>query len=421
MARRAKKKRQMAAIERAWRWMWRFRLTAAGKVMLAAIMLAGMTCWVTLSVPIYHVFCSLVALYLASSLFALLLHRKVSVRARMPDRAVAGHDVTAVFHLTNLSRRSAYDLGVGFFDLPACVSQPDARGMLPRLAGGQSAQIDVRLRPLRRGLHALGDAYAYSSFPFHFSRNWPLRCPGGSLLVLPDFHPIAHVALPVGSRYQPGGIALTSNVGESPEYIGSRDFRPGDSTRRIDFRSWARLAHPVVREYQEEYYFRVGLVLDTFVPGRRKPPPGGFDDLEGAVSLTAAAADALSRGEYIIDLFAAGPELHVFRAGRHTAHFENILEILACVDPCRRTSFEAISPALADELENISAVVFVLLDWDASRRRLVRAAAEAGCSARVLIVRQRPTTDAIDHDEAWESSIRVLSPEQVRTAPPETL
>jgi len=420
MMTRANKKRRLAAIERAWRWMWRFRLTAAGKVMLAGIMLSGMTCWVTLSVPIYHVFCSLVALYLASSLFALLLHRKVTVRSEMPDRAVAGHDVTAVFHFTNHSRRSAYDLGAGFFDLPACVTQADGQDMLPRLAAGESARLEVHLNPIRRGLHALGDAYAYSSFPFHFSRNWPRRCPGGSLLVLPDFHPIADVALPVGSRHQPGGIALTSNVGESPEYIGSREYRPGDSTRRIDFRSWARLAQPVVREYQEEYYCRVGLVLDTFVPGRRKPPPGGFDDLEAAVSLTAAAADALSRGEYIIDLFAAGPELHVFRAGRHTAHFENILEILACVEPCRKNAFEVVSPALADELENISAVVFVLLDWDASRRGLVRAAAEAGCSARVLIVRQRPTTDAID-DATRASGVRVLSPEQLRAEPPEIL
>lgn len=401
--------------------MWRFRLTPAGKVMLAGILLSGMTCWVTLHIPIYHVFCALVAAYLASSLFALLMRRKVSVRGQMPDRAVAGHEVTAVFRFTNRSRGPAYDLGVGFFHLPACVREAEGRAMLPRLAPGESVRVEVRLSPLRRGLHALGDAYAYSTFPFNFSRNWPLRCPGGLLLVLPDFQPLARVELPVGSRYQPGGIALTSKVGESPEYIGSRDYHPGDSTRRIDFRSWARLAHPVVREYQEEYYCRVGLVLDTFVPGKRKPPPSGFDNLEAAVSLTAAAADALSRGEYVIDLFAAGPELYVFRAGRHTAHFENVLEILACVEPCRQNPFDAVSPALADELENISAVVFVLLDWDASRRQLVRAAAEAGCSARVVIVTEGSTTDPIDGDPAWGDSIRVLSPQQVRTGAPEIL
>ena len=72
--------------------------------------------------------------------------------------------------------------------------------------------------------------------------------------------------LDVGKRYQPGGIALTSHIGESPEYIGNRDYRPGDSLRRIDPRAWARLATPIVREYSEEYYCRIALVLDTYVP-----------------------------------------------------------------------------------------------------------------------------------------------------------
>lgn len=414
MKRRRTKRRRRTLTQR-WTWVWRFRLTAAGRTILAAILVAGMASWVTLSVPIYHVFSALVALYLGSSLFALLTRRRLAVRADLPDRAVAGQNVTAVFEFTNQSRRSAYDLGVGFFQLPPAVQEAEPPGMLPRLAPGESARLEVRLHPLRRGLHDLGNAYAYTTFPFNVSRNWPRPCKGGSLLVLPAFHPVSSVDLPVGSRYQPGGIALTSNVGESPEYIGSRDYRPGDSTRRLDYRSWARLAHPVVREYQEEYYCRVGLVLDTFVPGRRRPPRGGFERLEAAVSLTAAAADALSRGEYIIDLFAAGPQLYVFRAGRHTAHFENVLEILACIDACRQDPFEQISPALTDELESISAVVFVLLDWDASRRQLVRTAAEAGCAARAVIVTDRPPAEPVEPDEAWLDSIRVLTPHQVRS------
>jgi len=81
--------------------------------------------------------------------------------------------------------------------------------------------------------------------------------------VLPDFRPADAITVPGSARYQPGGIALTSNVGESPEYIGNRDYRAGDPLRRIDFRSWGRLAKPVVREYQEEYFSRIGVVLDT--------------------------------------------------------------------------------------------------------------------------------------------------------------
>ncbi len=73
------------------------------------------------------------------------------------------------------------------------------------------------------------------------------------------------------------------------------------------------------------------------------------------MSLAASVTGALSHGEYIIDIFAAGPELYVFRAGRHTAHFDNVLQILACVDACRNNPFDTISPAVSEELGNISA------------------------------------------------------------------
>jgi uncharacterized protein (DUF58 family) len=265
--------------------------------------------------------------------------------------------------------------------------------------------------PNRRGLHTLPRPRAYSTFPFNLFRVGRSRAAEPTLLVLPRFHRILGLDVPVGARYQPGGIALTSNVGESPEYIGNREYVPGDSTRRIDHRSWARLAKPVVREFQEEYYCRVALVLDTFVPPRRRAGREGFADLEAAISLSASVADALSRGEYLIDLFAAGPELYVFRAGRHTAHFENILEIVACVEACRENPFDTIAPALADELSNISTVVFVLLDWDASRRLLARTAAEMGCSVKILIVRDGETTEPVDLDEG---SVTQLSIAQIR-------
>ncbi|TWU43810.1 hypothetical protein Q31b_13420 [Novipirellula aureliae] len=197
---------------------------------------------------------------------------------------------------------------------------------------------------------------------------------------------------------------MTSDIGESPEYIGNREYVAGDSARRIDYRSWARLGRPIVREYQEEYYCRVALVLDTFVDARSKRRFANASrdvdcEFEAAVSLSASIADALSRGEYLLDLFAAGPELYVFRAGRHTAHLENVLEILACVDACPKNPFEKVSPAISEELNNISTVIGVFLDWDASRAQLARTAAERGCRVVIYVVRDGETSEPIEFDE----------------------
>jgi uncharacterized protein (DUF58 family) len=392
-------------------FLWQYRFTSGGKWMMAGLLISGLLGSASVQTPIYQIFCALLAFFCIDRMIGFRLRPKLGVRGTFPDKTTVGQIVVGRYTLVNQGRLTAYDLGLRFFRLPGSFEASEPEMTLGHLPPGESLSTTVALKPNRRGLYTLPRPRAYSTFPFNLSRDGRSCAAEPTLLVLPHFHPIVGLDVPIGTRYQPGGIALTSNVGESPEYIGNREYVPGDSARRIDHRSWARLGKPIVREYQEEYYCRIALVLDTFVPPRRRAGRDGFPDLEAAISLSASVADALSRGEYLIDLFAAGPELYVFRAGRHTAHFENILEIVACIDACRSNPFETVAPALADELTNISTVIGVFLDWDASRRQLARTAVEMGCSVKILIVRDGETTEPIDFDEG---SIVQLSIAQVR-------
>ncbi|HUG91508.1 MAG TPA: DUF58 domain-containing protein, partial [Planctomycetaceae bacterium] len=367
---------------------------------------------------IYQVLCGLAALMLVALVMGTLFWPVARLEGRLPDKTVAGQPVTGSITVTNRSWRPIYDLQLVLAGLPSTVAEPTRHQTVGWIPGGESASAPITLVPARRGVYELPDLRAYTSFPFNLFLIGASRQPMGSLMVLPAFHRLASIELPLSQRYQPGGIALTSHVGESPEYIGNREYVPGEPARRLDFRSWARLGAPVVREFQEEYYCRIALVLDTYVPVQRRwwgwrGPDGtawvGTNEkpirertvpqLEAAISLAAAVADVLSRGEHLIDLFAAGPELYVFRAGRHTAHLENVLEILACIDACWTDPFQTVAPALAEELGNISAAVCVFLDWDASRSRLAQAIVEAGCRLKIVIVRDGPTSEPLDAHE----------------------
>ena len=381
------------------RYLWTYRFTAGGKWVILALLSSAVLGSATIEIPVYQIFCALLILLCADRITGFLLRPKLEVLGTFPTQAVAGQWVTGRYELVNRGKWPAFDLGLRFLRLPGSFDAVDQETTLGDLASGERRTAMLRLCPQRRGLHSLPPPRAYSTFPFNLTRDGRSQAQPSSVLVLPHFHPLAGLEVPIGTRYQPGGIALTSNVGESPEYIGNREYVAGDPARRIDHRSWARLARPVVREYQEEYYCRVALVLDTFVPAGRRAGRRGFADLEAAISLSASVADALSRGEYLIDLFAAGPELYVFQAGRHTAHFDNLMEIVACVEACRQNPFETIAPALADELTNISTVIGVLLDWDASRRRLAQTAVEMGCSVKLLVVRDDEPTEPIDFDD----------------------
>src|SRR3989442_2313388 len=111
-----------------------------------------------------------------------------------------------------------------------------------------------------------------------------------------------------GRRYQPGGIPLSSSTGDAIEFLGPREYREGDAVRSIHWRSWARRGEPVVKEYQEEYFCRIAILLDTFV--RRRPRAAGVRAFEAAISVVASVADFFSRTEHIVEILAAGPYLY---------------------------------------------------------------------------------------------------------------
>ena len=372
---------------------WLYPFTTGGKVLIAGFSLAFLIGAVSVDVPMYQIFVALLALILVTSTVGSIFRwGRLEISGSFPEQAIAGSTISGQFTIRNVGRLPLYDLSAGCFLPPRNWEVHQTPLMISALGLGETAVIPVILTPLCRGPYQLPPVRVFTTFPFNLNRNQIGIQRSCQVLVLPRFQPITNIRLDVGNRYQPGGISLTSNIGESPEYIGNRDYQPGDSLRRIDFRSWGRLARPVVKEYQEEYYCRIALVLDTYVATRRPAPRSGYPGFEAAVSLAGSVADALARGEYIIDLFAAGPELHIFRAGRHTAHLENVLEILACVGCCRTNPFDTLGPALINELANISTVVCVFLDWDDRRRQLVQAAQEAGCHVKIIVVRDGVTT-----------------------------
>src|SRR5262249_22728519 len=59
-------------------------------------------------------------------------------------------------------------------------------------------------------------------------------------MILPKRYPLPPIALPGTVKYQEGGVALASNVGQSEEFVALRDYRQGDPLRHIHWRSWAK-------------------------------------------------------------------------------------------------------------------------------------------------------------------------------------
>ncbi|RMG09417.1 MAG: DUF58 domain-containing protein [Planctomycetota bacterium] len=382
---------QPSSFPRLWA-LWRGGLTDAGRALLGVASVATLVALAYLhgGFPLYAFVVFLWTLFWGSLALGWLSRPRVRLERRFPERVAAGAQVEVRVRVRNEGWLPGFDLEAGEWIPPRNAHRVQLgarREALAELAPGEEATLRHWLSFPRRGAYEVWGAELRTAFPFGLVRCARRQRDPVQVLVTPRFRPMAGVDLPVGRRHQPGGLALVSRVGESEEFIGNREYRSGDRLRDLDQRAWARVGAPVVREYQQEYLTRIALVLDTYAAGQ----PRGETSFEAAVSLGAAVADVLSRREYIIDLFAAGPDLYHLMAGRSLASLEKVLDLLACVEPCPQNPFATLAPSLFREVDRIATAVLILLDWDEDRRRFVQALADHGVALKVAVVRDGPT------------------------------
>ncbi|MBN1126629.1 MAG: DUF58 domain-containing protein [Sedimentisphaerales bacterium] len=387
-------------------------LTDAGRILLGMTVGSGAIC---LFLPIFGVWTTCLLLFVTSLMIALIFRPHITITGRLPHRAVAGQTLTVRYTLTNHGRFSAFDLALRWIDLPMEIEYLDTARFLPCIRPGQSVEMKVRLHPTRRGQYQFFAPSCISTFPFHLFCSRGSAMARESLLVVPDFRPLESLGVSIARRYHRGGFLPAGRTGESPEYVGNRPFRPGDEPRKIDPRAWARLSTPVVKEYHEEYFGNVAIVLDTNVifPGKTQPISQSNHAFEAAVSLTAAVAQNLSSHDNIVNVLTAGDKVYDLMVGRHINQFDRILEVLAGVELSLYAGFDSLPPALVDELANTSTVVYILLYWEPSRQQFIQQIAQKGCRSIVFVVNSHlPDISPADH--RWIDVLQRIPAEQIQ-------
>jgi uncharacterized protein (DUF58 family) len=248
------------------------------------------------------------------------------------------------------------------------------------MPAGTECTIEADLTPLRRGLLHLTGTTAACPDPFGLFRSLH-KIPGPqSVLILPRRYPMPNFDLPGSMKYQLGGVSMASSVGESEEFVSLREYRPGDALRRMHWKSFAKLGKPIVKEYQDEFFVRHALVLDTF------GGPAEEEIFEEAVSIAASVACRIQDQDSLLELMFVGPEAYCFTSGRGVANIDRVLEVLASVRVCQEKDFSALEGLVFTHAADLSGCICIFLRWDEPRQRFVRALMSRGLPLRVFIV-----------------------------------
>lgn len=315
----------------------------------------------------------------------------VSVTVDTPPRVSVGETLVVRVTLRNHDARAYRAVQFERPFLPWDGTWLGERLEVDVLEPGEAITVKTTLRFVGRGRHFLDPFFAAEPVPMGLTRGPGVSSDGTAVLVVPRVAPVRSVRLGLTPRFQPGGVALASKTGESTEFYGLRPYRQGDRLRDLHARAWARTGKPVVREYQQEYFTRVGVFVDTDLHATTERGQ------EAALSLGAGVVSALARGEALIDLLVTGDTLHALTIGRSLGTVEQALDHLACVEPGPPFDGEHALSLLAPYLGRLSSVVLVLHAWDPPRQALAQRLRGSGVSVTSLVVGDGPQSSDVTH------------------------
>ena len=209
----------------------------------------------------------------------------------------------------------------------------------------------------RRGPYEIGPVHLRGADPmglFPQSAALPLFT---KLLVYPQAQALPHVGVLGAGTLFHVGQETTLRSGHSEEFIGLRDYRPGDPMSRIHWPSTARHGRFIVKEFQETVVTDVSLYVDL-----SRVSSAGIGDqtstewiIRAAASIAARAVDLSHR----VEVFALAQQTDHVPMGGGDAHLIAILDRMAVYRADGRQPFTERLRALTGHVRRGATVVFV--------------------------------------------------------------
>jgi len=390
-------------------------LSEEGRVLSILVLFIGTAGLDVATTQVYYLWAALMGLLVASmAVRPWLTLNDVEAKVRAPPRVAVGSTVTFTISLHNRSDRPRHAIRIRGPFLPW-----DGRwiGREPRVAAlgaHESEQREVQARFVQRGRHHLDPFHACAVVPLGLAVGPLISSETCHFVVVPHIANVDRIHLPSARRYQPGGVHHASATGETMELLGVRPYRAGDAVRDLHAKTWARQGTPHVRQYQQEYFTRIGVLLDD---DEEAVTERGF---EACVSLCAGIVAKLGRGDSLVDLlFVSGGQPDV-TVGRSVASLDQALDALADAEARAPRQVGEVIAQLGPKLEELSSVVLVTQSRGPAPLQLAEEIRRRGVACRILRIeddtgpkwlRRDAALPARASDERVVMAKRVLSEE----------
>jgi uncharacterized protein (DUF58 family) len=413
----------------------RQRFTPAGLLILLIMPAAGIFGFDTRSTLSFQIFSIALILLLTSISLSYLFREKFSVRRSLPDHGTVDTPLTYFCHIENRNKkpskglilidnlnaiiptfkefktiqdpldkkRNRVDRFIGYPRLLNAIQNNRGGSIKPvsvdYIAEKSISKEAIRLTPSRRGYLYFKNTKLAKADPLGLFRAQKTYKNNDKLLIYPKLYKTPLLNMQGKRTYQHGGINNASSTGDSQEFVSLRDYRPGDPIRSIHWKSYAKTNKPIVKEYNDEFFIRYGLVLDSYLNKAQK------DIFEDAVSIAASFMVSQKEQDSLLDLIFIGNNTYRFTSGRGLGGTESILEVLACINPVYESNIKKMESTLIDYSYECSGLICILLDLDEERKQFINTLSTLNIPVKILLISD---SDKLDIDTTPPIDINII-------------
>lgn len=206
----------------------------------------------------------------------------ISAQREAVDVVWDGQPTPIKLHIRNQSNLPKYFLQAQD-TLPRGAQFFESDGILPLAIPAKGTQTaEYRVVFGHRGRYVIGPLQIHATDPlgmFFFSHHLPGQT---EILVLPTPLPLPPIESLRGAPYTTAGVHSAPVRGDSVEFLGIREYTPGDPLRRVDWKHSARYGELFVRDFERFTQTEICVVLDCSASTRLIP--NSFEVMIKAVS-----------------------------------------------------------------------------------------------------------------------------------------
>lgn len=393
------------------------KVSQAGRMMIAFAGLSVLFGINTRQTMIYQLAALAVILLLIAFPLSFLFRNVFRVRRILPETCTAGEKLTYFLHLENSSDkrtsglfyteisgsrfpafeefdsiqedgesdRNLFDRKFGYYRWLWLLKRSSGAHFetfpLPALEAGEKRQVEVFFTPTRRGYISLSGYSIYRLEPLGLFKKELFFPDAEKILVLPKMFPVVQAEMDGSRKYHQGGVSGATSCGDSGEFVSLREYRPGDPVKHIDWKATAKSGETIVRQYQDEYFSRYGILLDTFNTSAIN------EVFEDAVSIAASIIVQQDRANNLIELLFAGDScISTLSTGRGQSTEHQMLEVLACIGSCNKRVFSELSETVMAHTSVLSGLILIYIDLDDQRKKLIEYLKSIRIPHKVILV-----------------------------------